>query len=346
MKKIFFMALSLVSVFAVQAEIIQLDQLTTSTTLQDGDILTGTLKAEIKISIAEGATVTLQDVDINSDGAFKEIKRAGITCLGDATIQLRGNNKVKSIHKNCAGISVPSSHTLTIRGAEDGSGSLDVRCNGASGTPGGAAIGADWEMYAGSIVIESGSIYAVGGLFAAAIGGSQSQTCESITIKGGNVTAMGGFNSAGIGCAISGRCGAITISGGDVLAYGDYHAAAIGGSEYSSNSSVTITDGVKRVTAVGGTYAPYSIGAGKESYCGPVLIGDTEYINGVMENPFTYEPKKEEEGGEEGGEEEQGINEVQGTKDQGQRTKVLRDGQVIILQGGQLYDVQGKMMKK
>ena len=60
-----------------------------------------------KISIASGATVTLDGARI--DGAnFDSRKWAGLTCLGDATIVLKGqNNLVRGYYEDYPGIFVP-----------------------------------------------------------------------------------------------------------------------------------------------------------------------------------------------------------------------------------------------
>ena len=86
---------------------------------QDGDILTGTLDGNTqpyKISIAEGATVSLSDATIQRDYS-KNYSWAGITCLGDATIILDGENSVEGFHMYYPGIQPgPGGTTLTIKG--------------------------------------------------------------------------------------------------------------------------------------------------------------------------------------------------------------------------------------
>ena len=71
---------------------VDLSKLTTNYTALDGDVLTGTLDAThypVKISIAAGATVTLNGVNISGTHVDDDAhKHAGITCLGDATIIL------------------------------------------------------------------------------------------------------------------------------------------------------------------------------------------------------------------------------------------------------------------
>lgn len=233
---------------------------------KDGEVLTGTLGGNYKISIANGATVTLSDVTINGTNDTN-YQWAGISCAGDATIILAGTNKVKGFHENYPGIYVPSGNTLTIRG----SGSLDTRSNGndaGTGDPNiiygdGAGIGGGKNIDCGNIVIVSGTITAMGG--ATGIGSGDNASCGNITISGGTITAKGGNKSAGIG--------------------GGYHHEACG--------AITITSGVTRVTATAGSGAPNSIGKGffdsdTEDDDITVTVGGIE--GAVSDSPFTYQP--------------------------------------------------------
>jgi len=211
-------------------------------TAQNGETLTGTLGANVKISIADGATVILNGVNINGSGTWTSGNYAGITCEGDATIILSGTNTVKGIYKNYPGIYVPDGYTLTI----EGTGSLNASSNGSG----------------------------------AGIGGGNGFDCGNITITGGNITATGGLGRAGIGGG-TGACGNITITGGTITATGGNAAAGIGGGNTGNCGNITITSGVTRVTATkGNNISPNSIGAGAYSTCGTVTIGGTEYWDG------------------------------------------------------------------
>ena len=85
-------------------------------------MLTGILGASHKISIADGATVTLNNVDINYGTTLTASSYAGITCLGDATLIVvnaspeiaYNKNYVKGLSSGHPGIFVPSASTLTI----------------------------------------------------------------------------------------------------------------------------------------------------------------------------------------------------------------------------------------
>jgi len=265
--------------------------------IADGCILTGyAVGQSYKVSIADGATVTLRDVENNGKivdhGTILEC-RPGIKCLGDATIILEGNNTVTG-GDQYAGIYVPGDKTLTIRGT----GSLNVTGGSSAAGIGGNATG---DTNCGSIVISGGTVTATGGSGGAGIGlGANGGECKDITISGGTVTATGGSGGAGIGLGTSwGGCKAITISGGTVTAKGSDNAPGIGGVE-GVYESITITGDVTKVTATKGPWAQYSIGIEDDfswEDCGPITIGGTVYFdegnftnNDLMTSPFVYQP--------------------------------------------------------
>jgi hypothetical protein len=212
---------------------VNLSTLTSGYMVKNGQTLTGTLESKVKISITDGATVTLDGVTINGTNDY-DYKWAGITCEGNATIILKGTNTVRGFYSNYPGVRVLKDKTLTIKG----NGTLTVSSNGY-----GAGIGGGFNYAGGNIVIEGGIINATGG------------------------------NSAGIGCGYDSSCGNITISGGTINATGGNSAAGIGSSNYGSCGNITITNGVTSVTATKGKYAPYSIGEGEYGTCGTVTIG-------------------------------------------------------------------------
>ena len=227
-------------------------------------VLTGTLT---NISIDAGATVTLNGVTINSSGNC-----AGITCVGDATIELTGDNIVNGYDDYYPGIYIPYGHTLTIQG----SGSLTVSSTGYC-----AGIGGGNYINGGNIDIKGGTIIATGGYNAAGIGGGYSASCGNIIITGGNITAIGGENGAGIGAGSfpPAQCGNISITGGTVNATGGNLAAAIGGGDGSICGTITITDGVTSLTANKGYGAPNSIGAGLNGTCGNISLTLADNVN-------------------------------------------------------------------
>jgi hypothetical protein len=241
----------------------------------------------VKITIADGATITLDGVTINgvTDGADDASKStvpwAGITCLGDATIILKDGttNTVKGFYGDYPGIQAAHNtgsgdeYTLTIQGT----GSLTASSNGW-----GAGIGGGHQIPCGNIVINGGSSIEATGGHAAGIGGGYACDCGDITISGGNITANGGESGAGIGTGYIGTCGNITISGGSITANGGSYAAGIGTGFYGNCGSITISNTVTRVTATRGSDAINSIGKEDETYstCGTVTIGGTIYWDG------------------------------------------------------------------
>ena len=235
-----------------------------SITAVDGDRIyqSNSAATENPITIPNGATVTLDGVNISATGS------AGIICKGTANIILRGTNTVTTTGFN--GFENPaiqaggSGTTLTI----SGSGSLTATADG-----NGAGIGSGESGICGDITITGGTVTATGG-FGAGIGSGRDGSCGTITITGGTVTATGGYG-AGIGSGYKGYCGTITITGGTVTATGG-NGTGIGSGERGSCGTITITDGVSSVTASKGD-ADCSIGRGKYGTCGKVTIGGIEY---------------------------------------------------------------------
>ena len=298
----FVMPASNVAVTANFNSTLDLSTLTADTVIKDNTIVTGTLGANVKISIADGATVTLKDVTINGTDS-DSYKWAGLTCAGDATITLEGTNTVKGFWKYYPGLFVPKGKTLTIKG----SGSLAADSNGR-----GAGIGGCYaddythipkeEGSCGTIVIEGGTITATGGL-AAGIGCGYYSDCDGVTIKGGTVTATSGVYAAGIGSSQGGSCGPISITGGTVTATSVEDGAGVGTGRGSDSKcgAITVTDGVTKFTATKGHDTADSVGLGRDcGDCGTVTIGGVVYLeDSVYQNdgaavlgqsPFVYKP--------------------------------------------------------
>lgn len=223
----------------------------------DGDVLTGTLGKNVKISIADGATVTLDNANINASGSWNEGYYAGLTCLGDATIILKDGtaNAVTGFDMQYPGIYVYSGKTLTIKSETLGTGSLTAHSNGL-----GAGIGGGYAMSCGNIVIKGGIIMATGSTYSAGIGGGGNKSsCGNITITGGTITAVGG----------SGTASDLYTSGG----------AGIGSGYEGSCGTITITADVTRVEAWKGPDSN-CIGAGSDGGCGTVTIGGMVFWDG------------------------------------------------------------------
>ena len=213
-------------------KIVDLAALTADYEAKDGDMLTGIMDGNYRITIADGATVTLKNAVVYGIDD-RNCKWAGITLLGDATLVLEASNIVRGFDGEFPGILVPEGKTLTLTG----NGKLDVSSNGYA--PG---IGGD-DANSGNIVIQGGTIRATGGKWSAAIGSGRDRSCGDITISGGSVTAIGGEDGAGIGSGYEASCGNITISGGTVIAEGGDLAAGIGCGHMATCGKISISGG-------------------------------------------------------------------------------------------------------
>lgn len=262
------------SPYTYPENVINLATITANYTVPNGKTICGILGANVKISIAAGATVTLRDVTINGINSNRCLW-AGINCEGNATLILEGTNKVKGFYEYYPGIQAAHNgtgsgdeYTLTIRG----DGSLTASSNGL-----GAGIGS------GRCGYSSGSLTTI------------DAPCGNINIQGGTITATGGEDAAGIGAATRSSCGNITISGGTITATGGEYASGIGSGrsdfiDMRPSSCGNITISGAHVTATKGGGSPNSIGKGNGASCGTVTIGGTEYPDGISESPYIYQP--------------------------------------------------------
>ena len=247
-----------------------IDSKTTEIELVNGDVVTGTGGIKTHVTIADGATVTLYNVNITDISNIDDRNWAGITCLGDATIIIKGNNALKGGYHS-AGIFVPEDKTLTIQG----NGLLT-----ATGSLSGAGIGGSEENSCGNIVIKEGTVTAKGYSGGAGIGSGENSSCGNIIIMGGVVTATGGIEAAAIGSGNQSSCCNITITGGTITANASLNVAAIGcgyakSKAHSSCGDITITSGVTCVIATKKSNDDQSkfIGtSGRYSTCGTITI--------------------------------------------------------------------------
>ena len=270
-------------------------------TVQDGTVLTGTLGGIYKISVAAGASVMLSNMNI-SGVHDNNYTWAGLNLLGDATIILDDNttNYIRGFYNYYPGIHVPVGATLTLRGngqltasaGNDQNQSYPMRA---------AGIGGGYNVPSGSIVIESGTINAIGA-YGASLGGgynNQPTACgniaihggtvsassigcgsngviDTILITGGTVTASAYSSQAGIGCDAFGTVNNVIITGGTVNATGGPYAAGIGGGNYATVNHITITGGT--ITATGGNNGA-GIGTGPgtniNGVCGDITIASS-----------------------------------------------------------------------
>ena len=264
------------------SKVIDLSKLTADYTAKDGDILTGKLTGNYKITVSSGLNVTIKDVEIDIPDDDNH-QWAGITCgttaastradnaitrgaLNGVNLFLEGINKIKG-GKGHPGIFVPKGSELIVKSNTNGS--LDVGSNGQA-----AAIGGGFGIDCGNITLEGGIITAIGGAGSAGIGSGNGASCGLIVIIGGKITATGGAGGAGIGCGKNGNCGNITIETTIIIAIGGSMAAGIGSGEGSESScgDITITDNAD-IDSTKGDGAVSDIGQGDpESDCGDIII--------------------------------------------------------------------------
>ncbi len=239
---------------------VDLSTLTEDYTFKDGDVLTGTLdgtKTVIKLSVAPDAKVILSGAQIlGEDQGIWVNKWAGLTCLGNATIILDGENTVRSFDRNFPCIQAgPEGSKLIVAG--DGK----LTTEGTSS----ASIGSTENITCGDIEIQGGDLTLKDSHVS--IGSGSSGSCGNITITGGTITAQGGY--VGIGSGVWGSCGNITISDGTITAQGDH--VGIGSGIYGSCGDITITGGT--ITAQGGEVGIGSVIFGS---CGDISISWSE----------------------------------------------------------------------
>ena len=268
MKKRFFLYLCAViaAVTSAWGQTIDLTTITTDYVIPDGATLTGTLQNNVVLTVADNATITLSNVDINWNATWTGGDHAGITC-DNATIILAEctTNKIRGFLDGNPGVYVRPGKTITIQGT----GTLYAATNG-----GAAAIGSGYGPQnssardGGNIIIKDGTIFATGGNLGSGIGAGGRAKVGNITIQGGIITATGGGSAAGIGCGQTKQS--------------DWKAQC---------GNITITNGVKYLKATKGSGAAHSIGKGNNSgtaVCGTVTINGT--TGAISTSPYTYSP--------------------------------------------------------
>jgi hypothetical protein len=265
---------------------------------KDGQIFTTSSGFNGYVTVPDGATVTLDDVQI---GAPHDCDHAAIHCLGSANLIVNGVNQVDvGNYSSYPAIYVPhnasgTEYTLTI----SGTGTLLANAQTSYGAAigGGLVFDSLTSIPCGNIVLNGATINATSGWGAAGIGGGHSGYCGDITINGAIVqSAIGKDSGAGIGGGYGGICGNILISSGSVGSSAvnsdnatSQYGAGIGCGQAGKCGTITIGSGIDRVNAKKGNYSDYYIG-GDSDKCGTVTIDDvviTEYQmkQGVNTNP-------------------------------------------------------------
>ena len=239
---------------------VDLSTLTEDYTFKDGDVLTGTLdgtKTVIKLSVAPDAKVILSGAQILAEDQGQFVNKwAGLTCLGNATIILDGENTVRSFNRMYPCIQAgPEGSKLIITG--DGKLTTEGSSSAGIGISNYIACG-DIEIQGGDLTLKDSHV---------SIGSGTYAPCGNITITGGTITAQG--REVGIGSRYRGSCGNIIITGGTISTQGGYVGI---GSMRSSCGNITITGGT--ITAQGGEVGIGS--SGGESFCGDISISWSE----------------------------------------------------------------------
>ena len=285
--------------------IVDLSTLTEDYTFKDGDVLTGTLdgtKTVIKLSVAPDAKVILSGAQIlGEDQGIWVNKWAGLTCLGNATIILDGENTVRSFDRSFPCIQAgPDGSNLIITGdgklttegtssagigsAEDITcGDIEIQGGDFSLKDSRAGIGCWAGGSCGDITITGGTISTQGVGVGIGCSGDRS-SCGNITISDGTITAQGGEVGIGIsGDAIS--CGDIIITGGTITAQGDMDPGigCYGDESSCGDISISWSENFVSLTAIKGHRVQNPIGLTNYSNCGDITFDGT-IINKRIDN--------------------------------------------------------------
>ena len=167
---------------------------------------------ELKIETEKPVTVRAKDLSIDSTGrSFAyALVLIGANDSADVTLILEGTNTFKGGQQK-GGITAGEGKKLTITG--------------------------------------DGSVTAIGGAYAAGIGAEVNSGCGTIIINSGTVVARGGVGGSGIGGggvysqAAGGSGGTVVITGGSVTATGDTNSSDIGGGYNNSGAGTVIITG-------------------------------------------------------------------------------------------------------
>ena len=248
---------------------VDLSTLTEDYTFKDGDVLTGTLdgtKTVIKLSVAPDAKVILSGAQIlGEDQGIWVNKWAGLTCLGNATIILDGENTVRSFDRSFPCIQAgPDGSKLIITG--DGKLTTDGRSLAGIGSAENITCG-DIEIQGGDLTLKDCGI---------GIGSGAYGSCGNITISGGTITAQGG--EVGIGSVgDESSCGDITITGGTITAQSDAGSGigCYGIESFCGDISISWSENFVSLTAIKGNEVDYPIGSTGQSNCGEITFNGT-----------------------------------------------------------------------
>ncbi|MEL7608961.1 MAG: InlB B-repeat-containing protein [Bacillota bacterium] len=227
--------------------------------------LSGTSATRIVVQPGVAANLTLSgaNIDVSATDGACAFDMAGAV----VNLTLLGSNTLIS-DSYTAGLHCPDGATLTITGT--GSLTAAAENNGFAGGGNGAGIGGDDSEDCGTIIIESGTVTAIGYNCAAGIGGSDYRRGGgTVIIHGGTVTAIGGEEAAGIGGGKHGNGGNVTILGGTVTAIGgagiySSGGAGIGGGCANDGFRPTLGGAGGTVDISGGVVFAFGGGSGED----------------------------------------------------------------------------------
>ena len=214
----------------------------------DGTYYIGSVDVTNIVTVKTGvkADLTVENVTMTSATSSPIIIESGAV----VNLHINGTNTVTATKRGKAGINVAANSIesdysiLTV----DGDGILNV-----TGTAQASGIGANLNQLHGKIIINGGTINAVGGMKGTAIGGGMKTS--------GNVS----------GCTIE-------INGGIINASAGQYGTAIGGVERQSNAEIIVNGGYIKATA--GASVTYSIGPGRMTPTTEQFGVNNIYING------------------------------------------------------------------
>ena len=214
----------------------------------DGTYYIGSVDVTNIVTVKTGVTadLTVENVTMTSATSSPIIIESGAV----VNLHINGTNTVTAKKSGKAGINVAANSIesdysiLTV----DGDGILNV-----TGTAQASGIGANLNQLHGKIIINGGTINAVGGMKGTAIGGGIKTS--------GNVS----------GCTIE-------INGGIINASAGRYGTAIGGVERQSNAEIIVNGGYIKATA--GASVTYSIGPGRMTPTTEQFGVNNIYING------------------------------------------------------------------
>ena len=214
----------------------------------DGTYYIGSVDVTNIVTVKTGVTadLTVENVTMTSATSSPIIIESGAV----VNLHINGTNTVTATKRGKAGINVAANSIesdysiLTV----DGDGILNV-----TGTAQASGIGANQNQIHGKIIINGGTINAVGGMKGTAIGGGMKTS--------GNVS----------GCTIE-------INGGIINASAGRYGIAIGGVERQPNAEIIVNGGYIKATA--DASVTYSIGPGRMTPTTEQFGVNNIYING------------------------------------------------------------------